>query len=58
MSSGNVFDAMTTGKWERAKEVIATTSWTSADLEKRHGVQSDLLDDHCKVRDGNIENIL
>ena len=38
MSSEKVFEAMKTGQWETVKEIIATASWTSAELDKRHGV--------------------
>ena len=40
MASKKVFDAMEAGDWGRAKEVIASTSWTPVDLQQQHGVQN------------------
>lgn len=39
-SSEKVFEATLAGKWEEVKEIIATSSWAPAELEKKlYGVQ-------------------
>lgn len=38
MSSKKVFDAIEVEDWVKVQEIIATTSWTPADLEEKHGV--------------------
>ena len=43
MSAENIFGAMEAGDWEMAKEILAATSWTPVDLEKKHGVRKELL---------------
>ena len=38
-----VFDAMEAKDWIKVRELIATTSWTPQDLEKKHGVRREEL---------------
>ena len=42
MASKNVFDAMEAKDWNKVKELISATSWTSQALEEKHGVGTEL----------------
>ena len=58
-ASRKVFDAMEAGDWEKVKELVATTSWTRVDLEKKHGVDHSNIWYFCSNDDFKIiENIL
>ena len=44
MTSKQAFEAMEKGEWGKVKEIISTTSWAPAELEKKHGVSDDLME--------------
>jgi hypothetical protein len=43
MSPKKVFDAMEGGDWKKVNELIAATTWTPQDLERKHGGVKQLI---------------
>jgi hypothetical protein len=40
MASKKVFELMEAKDWNRVMELLTNTTWTSQDLEEKHGVRS------------------
>ena len=50
MSSTQVFNLMEVGDWNNVRDLIMTTSWSSQNLEEKHGVGTELTSHVAYIR--------